>query len=382
MLNTDLIEKIINAIDDINRCLDNSEQLDSSRQIQHEFGILVNKYCAFIKREGIEKEILCDQTVFKKLGEGKYIRDKNYKFKGLIWDNIDYWVESVEIIKEATRYDAKFYLTEEVLYLISNKLTFHDCINQSEELLIGEGDFSFAYSYIVTHQNRKLIASEYELSNPYKKFLNIDFNKAVIYLLNKGVIIAYGMDAIKLHEDEHLIGNVGINRFKHIQFNCPYDTRDRDGTIECSIKKPHTKQLIDGFMASAKQLLHSDGRLHVSIQQPKHVIFGKWGKEEYQKAWDLPKAALTHQFKLVRVMGDIKDRYVNKIRSILNEEEPKALYTTFLGHGQTHRVNQFIFKHRLDYLDYITDSGSDSESENEPSKSKPKRKKMMLPSKH
>lgn len=368
MLNTDLIEKIINAIDDINRCLENSEQLDSSRQIQHEFGILVNKYCDFIKREGIEKEILCDQTVFKKLGECKYIRDKNYKFKGLMWYNIDCWVESVEIIKEATRYDAKFYLTEEVLYLVSNKLNFPDCINQSEELFLGEGDFSFAYSYIVTHQNKKLIASEYELSNPYKKFLNIDFNKAVIYLLNKGVIIAYGLDAIKLHEYEHLIGTVGINRFKRIQFNCPYD--NRDGTIECSIKKPHTKQLIDGFMASAKQLLHSDGRLHVSIQQPKHVIFGKWGKEEYQKAWDLPKAALTHQFKLVKVMGDIKDRYADRVRSTLREE-PKITYIPFLGRGQDHRVNQFIFKHRLDYLDYITDSGSDSENEKKRPKPSP-----------
>lgn len=372
MLNVDLTEKIINIIDDINKCLYNSEQLDTSRQLQHEFGSLINKYCDFIKREGIEKEILSNQSVFKKLAECKYIRDKNYKFTGLIWNNIDYWVESIDIAKEATSYDAKFYLIEEILYLISNKLNFPDCINQSEELLIGEGDFSFAYSYAVIHENRKLIASEYELSTPSKKFLNIDFNKSVIDLLNKGIIIAYGMDAIKLHEYAHLVGNVGINRFKRIQFNCPYDTRD--GSIEGSIKKPHTKQLIDGFMASAKHLLHSDGRLHVSIQQPKHVNFGRWGKEEYQKAWGLPGAALTHQFELVKVMGDIKDRYINKVRSILNEEEPKALYTPFLGRGQTHRVNQFIFKRRLDYLDYTTDSGSDSEDEKERSKSKSKRK--------
>lgn len=243
-----------------------------------------------------------------------------------------------------------------MLYLLPNDLCIEN-IRERNILLVGENDFSFAYSYIVTHKDksRNLIASEYQLL--YK-----DLNAAAKYLLKQGVIIAYGMDATKLHECRHL----GIGSFQRIQFNCPYD--DRDGTTEGSIQKTYTKKLVEDFMASAKKLLRPNGKLHVSIQQPKNPELCQWGKKEYQNAWSLPNSACLHQFELVKVIGDIQGRYSNKVHKSLQGEEPIATYDPYLGQGKNLRINQFIFKHNapldiLDYLEYTTDNETDSEDE-------------------
>lgn len=348
-----------NIVNDIN-ALSDTDTLSNSRQVR--LGTLISKCCPIIK--GKEITALSTEVIFSKLTDCKY-SEQSYRPTGTSFVDTDYWWEVVKIAKEAKKYNSKFYLQEGVLYLLHKDLPFPGCVSDRETLLLGEKNFSFAYSYKITHENTKLIASEYELPGQGGKL--IDFSKAIVSLLASKVIIAYGMDATKLHEYTLLKPH-----FRRIQFNCPYGT----GNTE-------KKQLVHDFMASAKQLLHEKGKLHVSIQQPKEPNEGGWNKAQYQIDYGLPPSALTHQFELVKVMGDIKDRYNKKVSKIIND--PKVNYVPFLGGGDQHRVNQFVFKHGADnekwlcygskpdekWFGYVTDDGTDSESDiaSTPSKS-------------
>jgi hypothetical protein len=351
------IKKIISEIESILQTIHNLPP-DEKEKLDEQYGILVSDFCNIVK--GNEKTALCDEEIFNELADCKHIGNK-YTPKGTLMDVL-YLENIVQIAKTAKSLSSKFYLEDDILFLFHKDLNLHECIRKSDTLLLGERDFSFASSYRITHKNVNLIASEYELLYPDSKNLAIDFNSALSYLLKNEVIIAYGVDATKLHEYKVLADR---DPFKRIQFNCPYDYRD--GTEGGALEKTYTKQLVDSFMASAKKLLKGEGRLHISIQQPECKAPGKWGKREYQKAYGLPQSALTHEFELVKVMGNIQKRYDKKISAVLEgkEEQSKIKYSPFLGVGKEHRVNQFIFKFKdkKDWLVYSTDNGTDSESD-------------------
>ena len=342
--------KEINALSTGDTLDDESKQVELAKLVEQCFTTIVNKK---------EKEALSNPDIFEGLAQCKY-SEHLYKPIGTSWALTDYWAKIVQTAKKAKAHRSKFYLHEDVLYLLRGDLTFPDCVVQSDTLLVGEKNFCFAHSYKITHSQIKLIASEYELYDKHGN-LKIDFNDAITYLLDNGVIIAYGMDATKLHTYE-LLNNKGPH-FKRIQFNCPYDARDR--TVAGSLEKKHTKKLVADFMSSAKPLLHAEGRLHVAIQQPKGSVPRRWGKEEYQEAYHLQKSALTYQFELVKVMGDIQDRYSRKVSKVIAETPAAAPaeYVPYLGIGETHRVNQFIFGHQKSWLDYSTDNETDSEKD-------------------
>lgn len=353
----DKVAFISEKIAEINSLIIQINDLDGykrSELIKNSLSPLINECYNFIY--GREKELLSIKNIIQALSKCNLANPDEYKIVSINFNNIDYLAWIIKISIQSSSYKFTFHLLDGVLYLLSNDLCIGN-IRERNILLVGENDFSFAYSYIVTHKDksRNLIASEYQLL--YK-----DLNDAVIYLLGLGVMIAYGMDATKLQEYRHL----SIGSFQRIQFNCPYDTRD--GTTEGSIQKTYTKKLVKDFMASAKHLLHPTGKLHVAIQQPKNPGLCQWGKKEYQNAWGLASSACLHQFKLFKVIGNIQDRYSNKVHKSLQGDKPIVTYVPYLGQGKNLRINQFIFKHNgpldiLDYLEYTTDNETDSENE-------------------
>ena len=219
MLEVDKIRLLIEQINGLD-----GEELRARTSVQRQLGGLISACCDLIR--GMEKEVLSNSEIFQFLTQCKYVKDK-YKPIGTNFADIDYLAEIVSIAKAADENQAKFYLVEEVLYLVPNNVHFKS-IDQRSVLLIGEKDFSFAYSYAITHKDERvnLIASEYQMYSYYGN-LSIEFNDAITYLLDNKVVIAYGMDATKLHEYNHLYDGDTEGRFKRIQFNCPYDPRDR-----------------------------------------------------------------------------------------------------------------------------------------------------------
>lgn len=292
----------------------------------------------------------------------------------------------LQTTKELSQHNIELYFepNTKITYLkkADSDEQYPDCILSKTVLLVGEKDFAFAYSFGVTHPTERndTIASAYEKfwSNDCEHvcFLlknDTDETKApVLDMLDKSMIIAFGVDATLLHEYPLFMGSDQdpSQRFTRIQFNCPYVEGDVNPQ-DAEKGKPATKKLVKNFLASAKQLLDPDsGRIHIAIQQPVAGA-GSWGRSDYQISYGLtPAIAYDCGLTFVKAIGDIKKQYEDKVSKNLGEhEKPIVRYQPYLGQGNPIRINQLMFKPTKEYFDYTTDSDTDSDSETSSSNS-------------
>lgn len=248
------------------------------------------------------------------------------------------------------------------------ELSLEQRLQNKTILFVGEKDFSFTNVFIATHkgQAEQVIASAYnsfdELLSPIlKSHDGVDTLIPLLEAVRANVILAFGIDATKLHEYPFLRRGPDEEKFKRIQFNCPY----ADDEAKAALDRPKTKELIAKFLTSATPLLDPDaGRLHLAVQQPKDSeVHGAWNwrKKTYQQVFGLtPTVTAAAGLTFVKVLGDIKGRYQRKVESAVTEGAVPH-YAPDIGVSSVSRVNQFIFRPG-DYFDYVTDEG---ESEDE-----------------
>ena len=129
-------------------------------------------------------------------------------------------------------------------------------------LLVGEGDFSFAAALarLRGHGGGMVATALDTLEQVNKKYPGAKNNLAVCE--EQGVVVVHGVDATDLQECEAVSGSA--SEIDAIIFNFPHTgcgIRDKARNVA------RHQQLLRDFFASARELITSEGEIHVSLKK-------------------------------------------------------------------------------------------------------------------
>lgn len=196
-------------------------------------------------------------------------------------------------------------------------------------LFLGEGNFSFAYSFIKKHpyMGSSIEASEYQSYPELKDKHGKPFDDRIAFLKNQGVVVSFGKDATNL-------ANSKRERYKRIHFNCPHDGK--------SYKARTLPKLLTDFFKEAKHYQHEGDKINMALASPpdKNKI------EFYQGYYyDIFDASAQNGYVLIKKRKFDKNRY---------PEYQHTMTTTNNSANVTENTYEFIFmKTSLSYSEIL-----------------------------